>query len=452
MPSGEPRIWRILVVLAVMAVTVAATVAPARADDGRLTVDQSGANHALIARLVDSRPGSARIEIENTNAFFTTADVQVTGVTLVPGPVPGGVWAELGVIAPGETATWSATWNPRLASQVFVRTTPYLLQTDAGGLAAAFTVLSIVGDVVLEQLPVRGQRVVHSAKALREAAGIITPLFTDLGGTVNVEGLASGALAMEVLEILGDPTKAELLRQALDLFGVTVSTNTLKELLHWVPAVELGHKTLRLATALITQTSSGGAVFASAGTQVPEATTPDLPTPTPSPEGRPSPKPTPNPVTEPPIRATTDPSGLDGGSPQIRAATVAVPAVQQWTDSGVDLAAGDHLYIVGSGTIKIAGSDPGKHTNGDTVGAAPVLTCSAEHTFTAPGRQCYGMIARIGSGAPFDVLASVSLTADSAGRLFLGVNDDVFTDNSGSWIADVRACHGGTLHACVIGR
>jgi hypothetical protein len=440
------RVRRLVTAGLAAALLCAVLPAVAYADDGRLVVDNAGNNGAVTGRVERSEPGSALIEIHNSHEFWTTIDLRGgTGVTLRPGPLPrGGPYAALGVLAPGESATWEATWNPRQAAQVSVLTTPYLLQTTAGGLAAALTVLTVVADVVTAGVPAAG-RVGAGAEALRQAAALVGQLLgNDLATLVSVEGLTSGKLGQALFELLGDAQQVEVLREALGLFGVTASTAALTRLRDWLPAVSLLRRTLDLGWALLSGTSSGGVLFASAGTAA------LLPATAPPTTVRPTtvPPTTARPTAAPPGTATPT-TAPPGAHPVTVRRTVTVGAAQPWTDSGVDVAAGDHLYIEGSGVIRIAGSDPGKETNGRTVGAAPPGYDAAPHGFTAPGVQRYGMVARIGGGAPFDVLASVSQTSTGSGRLSIGVNDDTFGDNAGAWQAAVKVCRGGTLDSCV---
>ena len=127
--------------------------------------------------------------------------------------------------------------------------------------------------------------------------------------------------------------------------------------------------------------------------------------------------------------------------------TVDVPAAQPWTDTGLDIGAGSTVHIAASGTIKIAGSDPGKQPGGETPGTAPsVYTATSD--YTAPGFPCYSLIVRIGEGAVSEVAAGTTLKTDTAGRLYLGVNDNVFGDNSGSWQADIVICPGDATDSC----
>lgn len=88
------------------------------------------------------------------------------------------------------------------------------------------------------------------------------------------------------------------------------------------------------------------------------------------------------------------------------------------------------MTITASGTIRIAGSDPGKTPAG-------VPECAAASDFVAPSLPCWSLIGRVGSGTPFYVGTTKGFSVTTPGRLFLGVNDNVFGDNSGSWAATV---------------
>ncbi len=110
--------------------------------------------------------------------------------------------------------------------------------------------------------------------------------------------------------------------------------------------------------------------------------------------------------------------------------TLSIPATQAWTDTGIDLAVGSSVNITASGTIYIAGSDPGKTPDGDP-------NCTAPSSFVAPGLHCWSLIGNIANGTPFQVGSSTKFSASAAGRLYLGVNDEVFGDNSGNWTATI---------------
>lgn len=111
---------------------------------------------------------------------------------------------------------------------------------------------------------------------------------------------------------------------------------------------------------------------------------------------------------------------------------VSVPGNQPWTNSGFSLKAGDSVSIRASGTIFIAGSDPGKSPAG-----APGCIAAPGNSFLVPGLRCYSLIGRVGNQPAFEVGTEVTFTAPSPGELFLGVDDNFFGDNSGAWTAAV---------------
>lgn len=130
--------------------------------------------------------------------------------------------------------------------------------------------------------------------------------------------------------------------------------------------------------------------------------------------------------------------------------TVRVGAQQVWTDSGVDLRAGQPVSISASGRI-VAGR-PGKLERDVVAEVDPEGTYlfsdkAADREFPLPAASggpapCYGLIGRIGDGEPFFIGRSRSWTADRGGRLFLGVNDYDVTDNSGEFHARIDLSSG----------
>jgi Protein kinase domain len=112
-----------------------------------------------------------------------------------------------------------------------------------------------------------------------------------------------------------------------------------------------------------------------------------------------------------------------------------VPGTQAWTDSGIALHAGQRVSITASGQI-LVGPANGESPAGDPscTPASNFPTQSAQ--FPAPGLPCWSLIARIGSGAPFEVGTASQITATS-GELFLGVNASTFPASAGSWAAAI---------------
>jgi hypothetical protein len=110
--------------------------------------------------------------------------------------------------------------------------------------------------------------------------------------------------------------------------------------------------------------------------------------------------------------------------------TVNVLATQPWTDTGISLSAGETVTITATGTLYVGYTDPG---------TAPIgkPTQTSGYTMIAPNITPYCLLARIGAYPPGRVGAVARFTAKVSGELTLGLNDDYFGDNSGSWTATV---------------
>ena len=111
---------------------------------------------------------------------------------------------------------------------------------------------------------------------------------------------------------------------------------------------------------------------------------------------------------------------------------VRVDAKQTWSDTGVFVRAGDTITIHADGTIQLSDnpadvSDPMGARSGRRAPNAPIGSAPAG-----------ALIARIGDSAPILVGTNGSIArAPATGRLFLGINDDHFPDNSGEFRATV---------------
>lgn len=108
---------------------------------------------------------------------------------------------------------------------------------------------------------------------------------------------------------------------------------------------------------------------------------------------------------------------------------LAVPGTQQWTNTGVTVAAGDTLGLTASGQITVSPTE--------SVGPGGDPSCTPAQDYPAPALPCFSLIARIGTGAPFEVGTSALVTTGS-GVLYLGINDDSFSGNSGSWTVNIK--------------
>ena len=107
---------------------------------------------------------------------------------------------------------------------------------------------------------------------------------------------------------------------------------------------------------------------------------------------------------------------------------VLVSANREWTDTAVDLRAGDLLDVAATGRIYYA---PGNEHSASPAGAAGRAATAAA---PLPARDIGGLVGRIGNGPAFFVGGNLSAyRAEGTGRLYLRVNDDVLTDNRGEF-------------------
>jgi hypothetical protein len=117
----------------------------------------------------------------------------------------------------------------------------------------------------------------------------------------------------------------------------------------------------------------------------------------------------------------------DDAEDEVMQGPLIVQGNQPWTDSGIRVREGDRIAFSGTGDIMIA------ENASSGVGGSPALT---RRTSRYPvGTSPVGtLIARISNGAPFAIGPNTQpMTMPGAGQLFLGVNDDYFEDNSGTY-------------------
>lgn len=113
------------------------------------------------------------------------------------------------------------------------------------------------------------------------------------------------------------------------------------------------------------------------------------------------------------------------------AGVITVPANQPWTDTGITVARGQRVQFNATGDIMIAsGASSG-------VGGSPAVTVPGGR-YPVAGAPVGALIGKVGNGAPFLIgTNSQPIQMPSIGRLMLGVNDDHFADNSGSFSVSV---------------
>jgi hypothetical protein len=114
---------------------------------------------------------------------------------------------------------------------------------------------------------------------------------------------------------------------------------------------------------------------------------------------------------------------------------VTVDGRKAWTDTGIDVRAGDVVTIAASGEVfanETLGTGPNGFTERPDLVASNVLKTD-NHA---------GLIGRIGeTGVPFAVGSDFSSGRLPAGRLYLGINDIGLENNHGQYLAAIRVTH-----------
>src|SRR6185436_4400605 len=119
------------------------------------------------------------------------------------------------------------------------------------------------------------------------------------------------------------------------------------------------------------------------------------------------------------------------------ARTVMVSARQAWTDTGIDVRVGDRISVTPSGMIRYT---PSQNDRVDPSGGSNHATAAAPR----PDLPIGALIGRIANGEPFLIgrgLEAMRITMN--GRLTLGTNDDVLSDNDGQFRAVVSVTRRG---------
>jgi hypothetical protein len=121
--------------------------------------------------------------------------------------------------------------------------------------------------------------------------------------------------------------------------------------------------------------------------------------------------------------ATVDRGGMQADG------SVAVMANQPWTDTGINVRAGEMLRFEVSRTIKF-GNGAGDEATAD--GNAEGTARAVLRTVPVRSMPVGGLIGRVGNGQPFAIGTAPELIRMPVnGRLWLGINDLSFNDNSG---------------------
>lgn len=115
---------------------------------------------------------------------------------------------------------------------------------------------------------------------------------------------------------------------------------------------------------------------------------------------------------------------------------IIVPANQPWTDTGIDVKEGDRIWVIVPENAFIACGPQAPQTNAD--GVNPLVP---DTNRPLPDVKACALIGRVGNDLTRIGLIRTPIVAQNDGRLYLGINDHQFNDNSGQWIVTVKVEH-----------
>jgi hypothetical protein len=113
------------------------------------------------------------------------------------------------------------------------------------------------------------------------------------------------------------------------------------------------------------------------------------------------------------------------------ASGVRVAANQPWTSTGIRVQEGQQVSFSTQGEVQLS-------TSGDDRASAAGGNRRASERAPLPSVLAGALIGRVGNGAPFGIGNQALVPMPGTGELFLGVNDDEVSDNTGGFVVDVR--------------
>jgi len=114
---------------------------------------------------------------------------------------------------------------------------------------------------------------------------------------------------------------------------------------------------------------------------------------------------------------------------------ISVASNQPWTDTGITVNKGDRVSFTTNGQIIIA-SGPNPEFIATADGSGTFAT--PRTAFPVPVMAAGGLIARVDNGTPFPIGSnSQPIVMPAKGRLYLGINDNQFGDNSGAFAVTI---------------
>jgi hypothetical protein len=119
-------------------------------------------------------------------------------------------------------------------------------------------------------------------------------------------------------------------------------------------------------------------------------------------------------------------------APSAGGTAITVPANTAWTPTGITVTKGQSLTFSATGDVQLSAD------------ANDVATASGSKNGRYTGRSALpktlagALIGRIGNSTPFGIGTQNTFQAPASGQLFLGVNDDSFGDNQGSFQVTIK--------------
>ena len=126
------------------------------------------------------------------------------------------------------------------------------------------------------------------------------------------------------------------------------------------------------------------------------------------------------------VVATTGSTTSAGGT------SITVPANQPWTPTGIAVTKGQTLMFSSTGEVQLSAD-----TN-DVATASGAKSARTAPRAAMPRVLAGALIGRIGNGQPFAIGDNNTFQAPASGQLFLGVNDDSFADNQGTFQVTIQ--------------
>lgn len=134
-----------------------------------------------------------------------------------------------------------------------------------------------------------------------------------------------------------------------------------------------------------------------------------------------------------PTGTATGASSATGSTPSVpEGKGIAVSGNSQWTPTGVTVRSGDVLRFSTTGEVRLSADAS------DVAGAAGARSQRKAAGSPLPQNFAGALIARVGNGEPFPIGDQTQVTMPASGQLFLGINDDVVSDNQGGFRVNVQ--------------